>query len=65
MCETIRTINCIKKGYGNMKNILIDVASFRTHNDMEVVSGTIGHEKVHYLALPQKEIQQDIEKLLA
>lgn len=48
-----------------MKNILIDVASFRTHNDMEVVSGTIGHEKVHYLALPQKEIQQDIEKLLA
>ena len=43
----------------------IDVASFRTHNDMEVVSGAIGHEKVHYLALPQKEIQQDIEKLLA
>jgi len=42
----------------------IDIASFRTHNDMEVVSGAIGHEKVHYLALPQKQIISDIERLL-
>ncbi len=42
----------------------IDVASFRTHDDMEVVSGAIGHEKVHYLALPQKLIEQDVLKLL-
>jgi len=43
----------------------INVASFRKHDDMEVVSGAIGHEKVHYLALPQREIIKDIENLLA
>ncbi len=42
----------------------IDIASFRTHNNMEVVSGAIGHEKVHYLALPQNQIISDIERLL-
>ncbi|MCH9740126.1 MAG: DUF4172 domain-containing protein [Epsilonproteobacteria bacterium] len=42
----------------------IDVASFRTHDDMEVVSGAIGYERVHYLALPQKRIEQDIFELL-
>ena len=26
----------------------IDIAKFRNHSDMEVVSGAIGHEKVHY-----------------
>jgi Fic family protein len=42
----------------------IDIASFRTHSNMEVVSGAMGHEKVHYLALPQNQIFSDIERLL-
>ena len=42
----------------------IDVASFRTHDNMEVVSGAMGHEKVHYLALPKKEIERNIQELL-
>jgi Fic family protein len=31
---------------------------------MEVVSGAIGHEKVHYLAPPQKQIEEDVLALL-
>ena len=42
----------------------IRVASFRTIDDMEVVSGAIGHEKVHYLAVPQKQIEEDVLALL-
>jgi len=42
----------------------ISVASFRTHDNMEVVSGAIGHEKVHYLALPQTDIEKNIQQLL-
>ena len=43
----------------------IKVAAFRKNDDMEVVSGAIGYEKVHYLAPPAKEIDEDIEKLIA
>jgi len=42
----------------------IDVASFRTHDEMEVVSGAIGYEKVHYVAVPQKQIEKDMLELL-
>jgi len=49
-------------GYSKLNPI--KVATFRTHNDMEVVSGAIGHEKVHYLAPPQKQIASDIDTLL-
>jgi len=31
---------------------------------MEVVSGAIGYEKVHYVAVPQQQIKKDILELL-
>ena len=42
----------------------IKVASFRKNDDMEVVSGAIGFEKVHYRAIPVVKIEEDIHKLL-
>jgi len=51
-----------ESGYDGLHKI--NVASFRTHDDMEVISGAIGHEKVHYLAVPQKSIERDMLKLL-
>ena len=42
----------------------ISVATFRTNDDMEVISGAIGYEKVHYLAPPAERIQKDMQKLL-
>src|SRR5574344_777973 len=55
----------------NLVEILIDsnlnksdFAKFRSHSDMEVVSGAIGHEKVHYKAIPVEKIYEDIENFL-
>lgn len=42
----------------------IQVGIFRKYDDMEVVSGAHGREKVHYRALPAARIEEDIEKLL-
>lgn len=42
----------------------IRVASFREHDDMEVISGAIGREKIHYLAPPQSNIDDDVARLL-
>ena len=42
----------------------INVAEFRSHDDMEVVSGAIGFEKVHYMSIPQSNIENDINNLL-
>jgi len=42
----------------------INIAQFRNHDDMEVVSGAIGHEKVHYKAIPVSKIKSDIEEFL-
>jgi Fic family protein len=42
----------------------IQIASFRNHDNMEVVSGAIGREKVHYLAPPKELIEKDIKRLL-
>ena len=49
-------------GYSGLEKI--NIASFRKHDDMEVVSGAIGREKVHYLAPPKELIEKDVEKLL-
>ena len=40
------------------------VAAFRKNDDMEVVSGAIGYEKVHYLAPPANRLKEDVAKLL-
>lgn len=42
----------------------INVSSFRKNDDMEVVSGAIGYEKVHYLAPPASFIQKNINQFL-
>jgi len=41
----------------------INVATFRKNDDMEVISGAIGYEKVHYLAPPVARIDEDIKRL--
>ena len=55
--------NCL---FENRYNKLdkINVAKFRIHDDMEVISGVIGHEKVHYKAIPLNKIQKDIKNFL-
>lgn len=72
-CSTNQTIltqerlhswhNCL---FVSSYNLLykIRIASFREHDDMQVVSGPIGHEKVHYIAPPSKSVSKDIEMLL-
>jgi len=42
----------------------INIAKFRNNDDMEVISGAIGFEKVHYRAIPTKKIYEDIKALL-
>ncbi len=42
----------------------IQLGVFRTYDDMQIVSGSIGKEKIHYVALPHKKISNDINKLL-
>ena len=42
----------------------INVATLRADDKMEVVSGAIGYEKIHYLAPPSKLIEEDMLKLL-
>lgn len=41
----------------------IRVAAFR-EDDMEVVSGAIGHEKVHYKAIPVSQIKEGLEQFI-
>lgn len=42
----------------------IELGAFRTYDDMQIVSGSIGKEKVHYVALPHKQILDDVKSLL-
>lgn len=42
----------------------INVASFRKDDDMEVISGAMGFEKVHYKAIPVSKIDEDIKNFL-
>ena len=55
--------NCLFVSSYNLLN-KIRIASFREHDDMQVVSGAMGHEKVHYIAPPTKSIDKDIKALL-
>lgn len=56
--------NCLFEHTQYNKLNKIDIAKFRTHSDMEVISGAIGHEKVHYKAIPVEKIDEDIENFL-
>jgi len=37
---------------------------FRDHDEMQIVSGSIGREKVHYVAMPQKQIESSMQELM-
>ena len=55
--------NCIfENNYSKLNRI--NIASFRKDDDMEVISGAIGFEKVHYKAIPVSKIEEDIENFL-
>ncbi len=55
--------NCLfENSYTRLRKI--NIASFREHDDMEVVSGAIGFEKIHYKAVPVSKIQKDIKNFL-
>lgn len=56
--------NCLFEHAGYDKLSKIDIASFRSHSDMEVISGAIGHEKVHYKAVPLEKLDTDMENFL-
>ena len=56
--------NCLFEHTKYSKLNKIDIAKFRSHSDMEVVSGAIGHEKVNYKAIPVENINKDIENFL-
>ncbi|MDR1793214.1 MAG: Fic family protein [Bacteroidales bacterium] len=48
-------------GYSGLQKI--EVAKFRT-GEMQIVSGALGHEKVHYEALPYKKVEKEMDKFL-
>ncbi len=56
--------NCLFEHTQYSKLNKIDIAKFRSHSDMEVVSGAIGYEKVHYKAVPVEKIEEDIKNFL-
>jgi Fic family protein len=56
--------NCLFEHTGYDRLCKIDIAKFRSHSDMEVISGAIGHEKVHYKAVPLEKLDIDIESFL-
>ena len=43
----------------------INAGCFRDYDDMHIVSGAIGREKIHYVGLPHKRIKDDMDRLLA
>lgn len=50
-------------GYSGL--VEINVASFRGDDDMEIVSGPIGREKVHYVAPPRESLEKEVDQFLA
>ncbi len=42
----------------------VNQGTFRNHDDMQIVSGSIGKEKIHYIAIPHKEIASSIQGLI-
>jgi Fic family protein len=56
--------NCLFEHTGYDRLTKIDIAKFRSHSDMEVISGAIGDEKVHYKAVPLEKLDVDIENFL-
>jgi Fic family protein len=57
--------NCLFEHARYDKLKIIDIAKFRSHSDMEVISGAIGFEKIHYKAVPAEQLESDMEKFLS
>lgn len=57
--------NCLFEHARYDKLKIIDIAKFRSHSDMEVISGAIGFEKVHYKAVLVEQLESDMEKFLS
>ncbi len=53
--------------FQNYESVLYPVnkGTFRDHDDMQIVSGSIGKEKIHYVAMPSAQISQSIQELIA
>jgi len=53
--------------FENYESVLYPVnkGTFRDHDDMQIVSGSIGKEKIHYVAMPSAQISQSIQELIA
>lgn len=53
--------------FENYHSVLYPVnkGEFRNHDDMQIVSGAVGKEKVHYVAMPEMQIEQSIQALVA
>lgn len=42
----------------------VEKGTFRKHDDMQIVSGALGKEKVHYVAMPQKSLDTSMAQLI-
>ena len=53
--------------FENYESVLYPVnkGTFRDHDNMQIVSGSIGKEKIHYVAMPSAQISQSIRELIA
>lgn len=53
--------------FENYESVLYPVnkGMFRDHDDMQIVSGSIGKEKIHYVAMPSMQISQSMQELIA
>ncbi len=49
----------------NGRRDLTNIGCYRTHNDpMQVVSGAIGREKIHFEAPPSKQVHKEMERFI-
>ena len=53
--------------FENYESVLYPVSKgrFRDQDDMQIVSGSTGKEKIHYVAMPPTQINQSIQELIA
>ena len=51
-----------EKGYSNLYKI--NIASFRSEGDMQIVSGEYGNEKVYYEAPPRKTLEFEMNRFI-
>jgi len=53
--------------FENYESVLYPVNKglFRDHDDMQIVSGSMGKEKIHYEAIPSVQISQAIQELIS